>query len=349
MSPQQFWNDVIHPYSPPVLLPDIGTFFNRDMAQAAMLLRAVHASGVRYIKGEILHDADICLPGEVSERYLGTDAQPISENYRRLIERKTVALEDYRQLFAPCRELGLGLVLSVYDFRGADFAQEIGACALKIASTNIVHAPLIRHCAGLGLPLLLDTGKATRAEIRRAFGWARAAGTDRIVMEYSPPAPPAPVEHHNLRVLHELQQSFGGPIGLSDHHAGEEMLYAATALGCRVLEKGVCADTMDDDQDVFHALPIGQLAGVRRRCHAIHAALGNAQDAYPEIDRRPAARMGLIATRDLASGDRIESGNIGFAFPTIGIGVEDWDRVSGQQLHRAVSAGSPLSWQDVDA
>lgn len=347
MDAARFWQQVSDPAQPPLLLPDVGTFFNNDVARGAALISQVSAAGIECVKGEILHDADICLATDTQETYLGPDAKPVQENYRALIERKTLPLADYERLFRPVLDAGLGLCLSVYDDGGTDFARDIGACALKIASTNIVHAPLIRHAAKSGLPLLLDSGKSGLDEVMRAVDWARDAGAERLVLEYSPPAPPAPVSDHNLRVLEKLTGLFDGPLGLSDHHAGAEMLYAATALGCRVLEKGVCPDDQAGDQDVFHALPVSQLEGVLQSCQAIHAALGDAECAYRPPAERPAARMGLVAARNLVPGDRLDASNVRFAFPSLGIAVEDWDKVSGMIVKQTIKTGTPIGWNHV--
>lgn len=348
MTPDVFWEDVIQCTRPPVLLPDIGTFFNQDVVLALTMVEAVKQAGARYIKGEVLHDARICLATDVAEQYLGHDAQPVRENYRQLIERKTLPLKQYEQIFAPARTLGLGLVLSVYDQTGADFAKHIGACALKIASTNVVHAPLIRYCAESGLPLIIDTGKASLDEVLRAIQWAQQAGAHRLILEYSPPAPPASVTQHNLRVFDKLAEVFDGPLGLSDHHAGEEMLYAATVLGCRVLEKGLCSDVQSSDQDVFHALPLAKLGEVITKSRNIHSALGDAHAAFTPPAARPAARMCIVAARDLAAGDRIDISTVRFAFPTLGIPVEDWDQVNRLHLKTAIAAGQPIEWCHVE-
>lgn len=346
---EDFWRDISAVFRPPVVLGDIGTFFNQDITLATQLLEQAAAGGTRYIKGEILHDPEICLPTDATEHYLDQTAKQQQENYRALIERKVVSLTDYRKLFARCAHFHLGLVLSVYDTVGADFASEIGACALKIASTNVVHAPLIRHCAGLQLPLIIDSGKSSLSEVQQAIEWAREAGADRLLIEYSPPAPPAALEKHNLQILPDLQKMFGLPVGLSDHHHGEEMLYAATALGARLLEKGLCADNPNSDQDVYHALSVSRLPAVTRACHNIHAALGSAQAAYTPPAQRPTARMGLVAETDLQPGDQLGLNNVRFAFPTLGIPVEHWDQVAGSTVTQAIAANTPLEWNHVSA
>lgn len=333
--------------APPLVLPDIGTFFNDDLAVAESLLRRVMDAGASIVKGEILHTAHIALDDDTLERYYDPASGMLSERYRSLIERKVVSLPQYERLFSICREAGVPFVLSVYDIEGADFARNIGACALKIASTNLVHAPLIRHVAGFGLPMLIDTGKSTLEEIARAVQWARDAGARQLVVEHSPEPPPAPLENHHLRMLQTFSSVFGVPVGLSDHHSGEEMLYAAAALGASILEKGVCPTDMAADQDVFHALPVDRLAEVIVKCGNIHRALGMGMRHLPGDRSRPVARMGLVARSDLRGGDVISLNTVDFAFPAKGIPVEEWDRVLGWRLVVDRPAGTPIAWHHV--
>jgi sialic acid synthase SpsE len=53
--------------------------------------------------------------------------------------------------------------------------------------------------------------------------------------------------------------------------------------------------------------------------------------------------MGLVAARELAAGERIARESVRFAFPAVGIPVEDWDEVAGRRLARAARAGEPLT------
>lgn len=347
MSAGRFWQQVIDSASPPVFLPDVGTFFNQDMALAEALIQQVVDAGVDFVKGEILHTPDICLPSNANARYLDPQGQVVVENYRQLIERKVMPLESYRKLFSEIDTGSVGLVFSVYDIEGADFAMELGSSALKIASNNIVHAPLIRHCARSGLPLIIDTGSSSFEEVRRALHWAGDAGAERIVIEYSPPAPPAPLSEHNLSVIRRLHE-FGLPVGLSDHHHGEDALYLATALGYRVLEKGISPGTELSEQDVYHALSAGRLSSVLAGVTRIHQLIGRPEDAYPEPQERRISRMGLVAAWSLQAGERLTLENVRFAFPTLGIPVEDWDRVENAALRVAVGSGDVIRWEDLD-
>ncbi len=333
---------------PPLFLPEIGTFFNQDIDIARKLISELRDAGATVIKGEVLHDADIALDDDTPETYLDVEGNPVTERYRDLIERKVVPLADYESLFGHCRSEGLGLVLSVYDFRGAEFARDIGASALKIASSNIVHRPLIEHVARIGLPMVIDTGKSTLEEIARAVQWAEDAGARDIMVQHSPEAPPAPIENHHMRMLPAFRRIFDRPVGLSDHFHGEEMLYVAIALGAHSVEKGIYPDALQAEQDIHHAMPLSRVAEVMEKCRRVHLALGS-EMRYLRRDRvKYISRMGLAAGADLEPGDRIDLRNVHFAFPARGIPVEHWEIVEGWTLRRAVSAGHPIRWSDVE-
>lgn len=335
--------------SPPLFLADIGTYFNQDVARGKRLIDDIADCGLRFVKAEVLHDAGICLDCDLEEVITDAKANLTTERYRDVIKRKVLPLSSYDELFSHARRRGLGLAVSVYDDTGLAYAMERGVEIIKVASSNIVHKPLIERIARTGRPTIIDTGRATLGEILRAVGWFVTAGGSALIVEYSPPAPPAPVSMQHIRFIETLRTVFQCPIGLSDHHAGEEMLYAAVALGAAVLEKGVCPNDLDREQDRAHALVVRELGDVVRKCGNVHMGMGN---TVPEL-RAPQpphpARMGLIARRDLERGDVLTEREIGFAFPAVGVAVEDIDRVLGWRVRNGVRAGAPIRWTDLEA
>lgn len=332
----------------PLFLPDIGTFFNSDMKLAKEMVDILFESGVQIIKGEILHTADICLNDSGDEKYLGRESgKQVNENYRALIERKVVSLESYGKLFSYCRQLGMDLILSVYDSEGVDFAVSLGVVALKVASSNITHQPLIEYIAQTKLPVIIDTGHSTVEEISRAVNWARDSGSEKIVVQHSPLPPPNSIESHNLKFMKTLGGVLGVPYGLSDHHQSEEMLYAAVAMGATVVEKGVCPDGMGDEQDGMIALPVSEVKDVLEKIENISLALGDGSRNLRRDREKYKSRMCLVAKHDLSSGSVVNEENVTFAFPLLGIGTEYWDVVSGKKLVRSVKHGEPITWEDI--
>lgn len=333
----------------PLLLPDIDMFFNRDLDAAAKIVNDLVKAGTRVIKGAVIHSADIALDNGTTESYYSPEVGIVTENYRELMERKVMSFEEHESLFELCKKLGPELVLSVYDRKGAEFAKDIGACALKIPSTNITHEPLIGCLGGLDLPVIIDTGKSTLEEIARAVQWARDGGVRDLILEHSPEAPPSPLENHNLKMIQTLRRAFECPVGLSDHHAGNEMMYAAVALGASVLEKGVCANDQGVDQDVYHSMRVGEVEEVLTTCSNIHRALGSGMRYLPRDRAKPSARMGLVAAENLKVGDNISESNVDFAFPAVGVPTENWTQIKGWRLVVEKNAGDPIEWKDIES
>jgi sialic acid synthase SpsE len=341
---------------PPVFLAEIGGFFGQDVGLASEMVQRIIAIGQAnrnqpmVLKTEILHDAEICLPGETLETYASKDGRVQKENYRKLIERKVLSLSNYAKILRNCTDTGTPFIVSVYDFKGADFACEMGACSLKIASANLVHIPLVRHCASKDIPLILDTGRATLSEVERAVLVAREAGCNDLVIEHSPDGHPALPKAHNLRILETYSDVFSLPVGLSDHHTGIEMLYAAIALGAAVVEKGVHVAPDDLDIDISHTMDLCDLGDVLNKVHDVWLALGRPErDLGVPIEGviGTSQRQCLVAAKNLVVGDRINLDNVRFAFPCRGIPVQDWDVVLDKALSSDVSAGLPIQWNDV--
>jgi len=331
----------------PLFLFDIGTMFNQDIAKAERMVDTVLGAGITVVKGEILHSADICLDDNTQEIYLDEDGKPVSERYRELIERKALPLATYERLIRQILARDAAFIPSIYDLQGVHFAKDMGCAALKVASSNITHQPLIESAVRTELPVILDTGKANLGEISRAVVWAIDAGATKLIIEHSPLAPPNPIEKHELRFMLTLGDTFQLPYGLSDHHSGEEMLYDATAMGASVLEKGLMVDADPYDQDYYHALPLSRVRDVRQKCLNIHHALGTGFRHF-RSDRQPShAWMGIVAGVDLPEGAEISTDTASFAFPSKGVPTEYWHLVRGKTLRVPKERGCPIHWEDI--
>lgn len=326
----------------PTLWPDIDVYFKRDLNLALRMIDALHEMGVRVVKTAALHDPDCCLPRGGDVQYYVPGRGQVTEPYRAVIERHVLPLPDLRRLCAYVRQRGLDLVLSVYDPVGIALAQEFDAIAIKIPSSNIVHAPLIREAAACARRLVLDTGRSTQTEIDRAVSWAQQAGARDLLIQHSPPGPPAPARDHHLSMMPALALRYGVSCGLSDHFAGLDMLPLAVALGAQVIEKGVCPDGARADIDLAHAMPLSQVPEALRLIQQANDCLGSPDLNHREGRSRAPDRMGLVAARQLHTGECVDRSNVRFAFPTVGLPVETWDEVVGRTLVQNVAPNEPL-------
>src|SRR6266480_5327724 len=66
--------------------------------------------------------------------------------------------DDYRELQAHAREVGITCFAAAFDFESADLLAELDVPAFKFASGDIRNTPLLRHVARFGKPMILSTG-----------------------------------------------------------------------------------------------------------------------------------------------------------------------------------------------
>jgi N,N'-diacetyllegionaminate synthase len=333
---------------PPAFWPDIDLYFKRDLTKALDLISRLANSGCRFLKAAALHDVSVCLPGDHLVSFFDATAGLMrTEPYAKVMERHVLPLVDLARLAARARSQGLNLVLSVYDEEGLRFALEEGAAAVKIPSSNVTHLPLIEEAAKSGLPIVLDTGRARWAEIERAVGWVTAAGgSGRLLIQHSPPGPPAAPSRYHLGMLTAIAEAFDRPIGLSDHHSGLDMIPIAVALGACVIEKGLTSDGTEGDIDIAHALPASRAGEALTLIENSFEALGNVRRPDEEATPDP-ARMGIFAARFIAAGEMLNRECLRFAFPAVGLGTEAWGRVCGARARQSIAQGAPISEADI--
>jgi len=332
--------------APCVLAAEIGTFFNQDIGLAKDYLARIVEAGVPLFKTEILHNPDVCLRNSGLQIKFHHAGGTQAEDYRHLIERKTVPLRDYEKLFAMAREAGIPFIASVYDFEGVDFFVKQGGGALKIGRHNITHLPLIRYCAATGLPVIFDAGIVYLHELATAVHAARSHGDGGIVVNHHPGPNPTPAEGQNLRAIATYKEIFDAPVGLACHYRGDEILYTAIGLGVDFLEKGVVDDPDRVEQDVVSAVRLSELPELVRKVRACSAALGERLPPIKE-PRDLNTRKGLVARVPLSAGTHLTLENVGFAWPPQGIPAEYWDVVQTRQAARDLASGEPIRWEDV--
>lgn len=330
---------------PVVLAAEIGTFFNQDIGLARQYLSRVVEAGVPVFKTEILHDPDVCLKNSGLQIKFNHSAGQQVEEYRKLIERKTVPLKDYAVLFEECRRLAIPFIASVYDFTGVDFLVAEGGAGIKIARHNIAHLPLIEHSAKTGLPVIFDAGLVYVDELARAVKIVQDIGAP-VIINHHPGPNPTPAEKQNLRVISTWKEVFKVPVGISCHYRGDEVLFAAVGVGANLIEKGVVDDNTRVEQDVVSAVNLDDLAEFQQKLLNCSAALGQRLPQIPE-PRDLNTRKGMVARLQIKTGDQLNFDNVGFAWPPLGMGSEHWDLASGKPAKRDIAVGEVIEWKDV--
>lgn len=216
--------------APCLIVAELGTSHQGDLGRARTLVDAAVSSGAECIKTQLVHADEILHPlsGIVE---LPTGKIALYERFREL-ERP---LEFYAQLKSYVEAKGALFLCSPFGIGSARELRSLGVSALKIASPELNHFPLLEEVAGYGLPILLSSGVSTLCDIERAL---RITGTSNVVLLHCITAYPAPEAEYNLAVLASLRAALGVEVGLSDHSLDPVLVpVLAVRNGACVIEK----------------------------------------------------------------------------------------------------------------
>lgn len=243
-------------------------------------------------------------------------------------------------------DLGIDLFSTPYDKAAVDFLEEMGVTAYKVASFEIVDLPLIEYIASNGKPIIMSTGMATLAEIDEAIQAARRAGASQIALLKCTSAYPAPPEEMNLRAIPDLAETFGVPIGLSDHTLGIAVPIAAVALGACIVEKHFTLSRSIPSPDSAFSVEPQEFKAMVEAIRTAEKALGEVryevtgQEAKSRVFRRS-----LFVVKDMKAGETFTEENVRSIRPGYGLHPRYLKEVLERRAARDIKQGTPLSWE----
>ena len=320
----------------PYVIAEIGINHGGDLATAKTLLHEAKTCGVDAAK----------LQAFVPEQFLSR-----SSPYFDLLASCALGADDIRSLMDAARELDLTLFSAVFDEESADLLNACDAPAFKIASGDLTHLPLLRQVARFGKPMLISTGGATMDEITAALDavWAVAADLP-VALFHCVSNYPTEASDTNLACMATMRETFGVPVGFSDHTLGSAVPAAAAALGAELIEKHFTLDREAEGPD--HGLSVDP-SGMRALVEAVrlaHAAIGRAEKAPIEApDFIPQIRRSVTAFVDIARGTVIEPSMLAVKRPGTGIAPDEIGKVTGKAAARDIAADETLEWSDLSS
>jgi N-acetylneuraminate synthase/sialic acid synthase len=259
--------------------------------------------------------------------------------------------EQYTDLQAYARELGVDFFSTAFDVQSADFLQSLDVPAYKIASGDLKSTPLLTHVARMGKPMVISTGGALIDDVQRAYETIMPIN-QRLVILQCTAGYPAAFEELDLRVIATYRERFAGAvIGFSSHDNGIAMPVAAYMLGARVVEKHFTLNrAMKGTDHSFSLEPVG-LRKMVRDLERTYKAMGDGTKKIYDSERAPIIKMGksLVVARDLPSGHVLTAADIEMKSPGGGIPPYELSAVLGRATTRALHTDDFLSYDVITA
>lgn len=336
----------IGPGHRPLVVAEMSGNHNGSLDRALAIVDAVAASGAHALKLQTYRPDTITIDVD-APAFRISDGHDLwgGERLYQLFERAHTPYEWHEPIFERARRHGLTVFSSPFDRTAVELLEKLDAPAYKIASSELVDLPLIRLVASTGKPVVISTGMATVGEIDAAVRAAREAGAGGIVLLACTASYPAPPQDSNLRRLPVLADTFGVPVGLSDHTPGIGVPVASVALGACLIEKHVTLRRADGGVDSDFSLEPEELAALTVESERAWAALGGTTIGPTATEREGLRfRRSLFVVSDVRAGDPVTAANVRSIRPAGGLPPADLDRVLGRTFTRDVPRGTPLSW-----
>jgi N-acetylneuraminate synthase len=267
-----------------LIVAEIGTSHEGDIVKARELIAAAAESGADAAKFQLVYADEILHPASGNVELPGGSIA-LYERFK--------ALEREEDFYSELKDLsgkaGLFFICSPFGIKSARILRTIGVQALKIASPELNHFPLLREASGYGIPLILSSGVSTLGDIDRAITAVRenarmecppSAVLPPLTLLHCVTSYPAPEEEYNIRLIPNLAAVFGIPVGVSDHSADPLLVPVLAALyGASMIEKHFTLDTSGKGLDDPIALSPGKFAAMAREVRDAEAEVSAGRKA----------------------------------------------------------------------
>jgi len=353
--------------APCLLVAELGTSHQGDLDRARRLIDAAVGAGAECIKFQLVHAEEILHPRAGSVP-LPSGNVALFDQFKAL-ER---GMEFYAALKQHTESAGALFLCSPFGVRSARELKSLGCKALKIASPELNHFPLLEEVSSYRLPLFLSSGVSLLGDIERALA---VTGRDHVVLLHCITSYPAPEEEYNVAVLESLRRVFGVPVGLSDHSLDPALIPALAVIhGACVVEKHFTRSRTDpglddpialepadfrrmvdavrraeDDGPVKALKRLSKEYGARRLATA--AGTGVKALAASEKANYQRTNRSLHAAREIAAGARIAAEDVAVLRTEKvlrpGIGPEFLRIVVGATARRGIPDGEGIEWADL--
>lgn len=330
------------------VIAEAGVNHNGSVDLALALVDAAAAAGADAVKFQTF-DAGRLVAASAKKAAYQFAGAPGDEHQYAMLKALELPPDGFRAISRHCEDRGIEFLSSPFDERSADLLGALGVRRIKVPSGEITNLPFLRHIAGMGLEVLLSTGMSWLGEVETAVRVLEEAGGPQITLLHCVTEYPAPVEQTNLRALHTLRESFGLPVGYSDHTPGTDVAIAAVALGARVVEKHLTLDRDMPGPDHAASLDPTTFATMVGSIRNVERALGTGrkQPAPCELANLAVARKSVVTARPLQEGQQIVEEDLVIKRPGSGIPPAEVSRLIGRRAARAIDADEVVQWSDV--
>lgn len=261
------------------IIAEIGTAHNGSLEKAFALIDEAKNAGADIIKFQWVYADEILHPDTGFVNLPGGSIR-LYDRFREL--------EEPADFFKKCLDYthsrGLLFACSPFGIRSLEELVKIKPDAIKIASPEVNHIPLLERAAEYygKIPIILSGGVSKLGDLEKAVSILTKFADSAQVNENLCLDPlsilhcitfyPAPEDEYNVRCVETLRSILGLPTGISDHSLDPVLVPVLTAaMGGTLIEKHITLSKKTDGLDDPVALEEDQFALMVHTVHQTNA------------------------------------------------------------------------------
>ncbi len=335
----------VGPGRPVYIVAEMSANHHQDFDRAVEIIRVAHDAGADAVKLQTYTPDTITIDCDQEPfRIRGT----AWDGYRLydLYEQAYTPWEWHEPLKEIAEDLRIDFFSTPFDLSSVEFLEDLGVPAYKVASFENGHLPLLRRIAETGKPVIMSTGMVSLAELDEAVQTLLDGGCSEVALLKCTSAYPAPPEEANLSTIPHMAQTFGLPVGLSDHTLDVAVSLAAVGLGACIIEKHLTLSRDDEGPDSGFSLEPGEFVHLVDTVRTATRALGEVRyGGVPSDEKSREFRRSLFVVEEVRAGEKFTERNLQIIRPGHGLHPRHLSDVVGLCASRDIERGTPLSWE----
>lgn len=226
----------IGPKQPIFIIAEAGVNHDGDFKKALALVDIASQAGADAVKFQTFQPEKLLIKTAEKPSYQKKNIP--NQSQFRMLKRLMLSEKEYYLLFRYCQKKRIIFLSTPYDEDSANFLDELGLVAFKLASIEVVNHPFLKFIAKKRKPVFLSVGLAEEEEIKQAVEiFKKNNAFNKLVLLHCHTDYPTKTQDANLTRVQTLQQKFNLPVGYSDHTKGIFAPVIAACLGAKVIEK----------------------------------------------------------------------------------------------------------------
>jgi N-acetylneuraminate synthase len=344
---------IVSNYSEPYIIAEIGANHNGDITLAKRMIDSAIDCGCDAVKFQSWQPDSIVSKEEYAKNEFYNDGDEGKKHFgslRQMVEKYHLTIEQHHELNSYCKEKMIDFCSTPFTNSETDLLTEIDVPFFKIASMDINNYNFLEYVASKKKPVIISTGMSNLGEIEAAISVFNKAGNDEIVLLHCISIYPPLFDDIHLNNISMLRNTFGYPVGFSDHTIGYSIPLASVALGACIIEKHFTLDKNMPGWDHEISANPEEMRIICRESKNIVKSLGSFTRTVSNAEQQKKIkfRRSAVVKTKLEAGHVLKSNDIDFKRPGSGIQPEQLEYLIDKKLKHNIEQDQLLKWSDFD-